>query len=75
VGADAPAFWGVSAVKIAVNVVFAVWLLVGAVAAGQRHYFAQPPSCDVASTVAVTMVAGPLNYDGLDPRVSCPQPS
>jgi hypothetical protein len=62
--------------KTAMNVVFTVWLLIGAVAAGQRHYFDQAlPTCDTAGTVAVTIAAGPLNYHGVDPVVTCPQPS
>jgi hypothetical protein len=62
--------------RTAVNVVFVVWLLIGAMAAGQRHYFDQHvPSCDIAGTVAATIAAGPLNYHGVDPVVSCPQPS
>lgn len=32
-------------------------------------------SCDAEATVAVTIAAGPLNYQGLDPKVSCPEPS
>jgi hypothetical protein len=55
-----------------------VWLIVGAIAAGQRHdYSDAPTSCNSAATVAVTIVAGPLNYVGVDPKLSChvPQPS
>jgi len=62
--------------KFAVGVVLAVWLFVGAVAAGQRDYYGHGvPSCDAAGTVAATIAAGPLNYQGVDPVVSCPQPS
>lgn len=74
-GTDAPGSGG-NRMRIAVNVVFTVWLLIGAVAAGQRHYFAdRVATCDLAGTVAVTIAAGPLNYHGVDPVVSCPQPS
>jgi hypothetical protein len=55
-----------------------VWLVIGALAAGQRHYFSSSgSSCTKASTTAVTIVAGPLNYVGLNPKVSCktPRPS
>jgi len=70
-GTDAPAPGGI-AMKFAVGVVFAVWLVVGAVAADQRDYFGHGvPSCDAAGTLAVTIAAGPLNYQGLDPAVSC----
>ena len=55
-----------------------VWLVIGAIAAGQRDYFSSGrPSCAKAGTVAVTVVAGPLNYVGANPKVKCkvPQPS
>ena len=47
------------------SVLLVIWLIIGAVAAGQRHYFASSrPSCAKASTVDVTIAAGPLNYAG-----------
>ena len=55
-----------------------VWLVIGAVAAGQRGYHnGSQDTCKKASTIAVTIVAGPLNYLGANPKVSCkvPQPS
>ncbi|MEP7177687.1 MAG: hypothetical protein ABI775_01220 [Pseudonocardiales bacterium] len=57
-----------------------VWLVIGAVAAGQRHYYGgtSKPTCAKVSTIAVTIVAGPLNYIGANPKVKCakvPQPS
>ena len=58
--------------------VVAVWLVIGAVAAGQRGYFNNADqSCAKASTTLVTIVAGPLNYVGANPKVHCkvPQPS
>jgi hypothetical protein len=49
-----------------------IWLIIGAIAAGQRHYFTSSrPSCTKASTVIVTIAAGPLNYAGVNPKVSC----
>ena len=59
-------------------VLLIVWLIVGAIAAGQRHYYSgSAKSCATAGTIAVTIVAGPLNYIGANPKVSCklPQPS
>ena len=62
--------------KIAIGVLCAVWLVSGAYAADQRHYFGHGlASCDAGATVAATVVAGPLNYHGLRPVVSCPEPS
>ena len=56
-----------------------IWLLIGAIAAGQRGYFGddEDVSCAKLGTVAVTIVAGPLNYVGANPKVKCetPQPS
>ena len=55
-----------------------VWLIIGAVAAGQRHYYNdRKATCAKVSTIAVTIVAGPLNYLGANPKVHCkaPQPS
>lgn len=54
------------------------WLLIGVIAAGQRHDFSTlPASCNQAADVAVTVVAGALNYLGVNPTVSChiPEPS
>ena len=62
--------------KFAIGVVCAVWLVSGAFAAQQRNYFGYGvTSCDARATVAVTVAAGPLNYQGLNPQVSCPEPS
>jgi membrane protein YdbS with pleckstrin-like domain len=60
------------------SVVVAIWLIVGAVAAAQRSYFkSSNPNCAKLGTIAVTIVAGPLNYAGLNPKVKCrlPHPS
>ena len=54
------------------------WLIIGAAAAGQRGYFSAPNlGCSHAATRAVTIAAGPLNYVGLNPKISCsaPKPS
>jgi hypothetical protein len=58
-------------------VLFVAWLIVGAVAVGQRNYFSgSVGSCTKASTIVVTILAGPLNYMGMNPKVDCkgPQP-
>jgi hypothetical protein len=61
-----------------ISVLLVIWLIIGAVAAGQRHYYrGSHASCAGAGTIAVTILAGPLNYFGANPKVSCklPQPS
>jgi hypothetical protein len=55
-----------------------IWLVIGAFAAYQRNYFANDPvNCAQLGTVIVTIIAGPLNYVGANPKVNCtvPQPS
>jgi hypothetical protein len=59
-----------------------VWLVIGVIAAWQRNYFkGEETSCASAGTVAVTVIAGPLNYMGVNPKVKdchaprLPQPS
>ena len=61
-----------------VGVLIVIWLLIGVLAAGQRGYLSgSDSSCAKVGTVAVTIVAGPLNYVGANPKVKCdlPQPS
>lgn len=57
----------------------AVWLLIGVVAVWQRGYFrATDTSCATAGTIALTVIAGPLNYGAVNPRVTncrLPEPS
>ena len=60
------------------SVLFVMWLLVGFVAANQRHYFeGRQTNCAHAGTVVATLIAGPTNYMGVNPRIDCklPQPS
>ncbi|MFC9893035.1 hypothetical protein ACFVMC_05015 [Nocardia sp. NPDC127579] len=56
-----------------------IWLLIGVVAAVQRDYFDSGPiNCAGFGTIAVTVVAGPLNYMGVNPKISdcnVPEPS
>ena len=55
-----------------------VWLIIGAIAAGQRGYYnGSDPNCARAGTIAVTILAGPLNYVGVNPKTRCliPRPS
>jgi len=47
------------------------WPVIGAVAGGQRHYYSgTTTSCVKAGTIAVTILAGPLNYLGVNPKVT-----
>jgi hypothetical protein len=60
------------------TILLIVWLAIGALAAGQRHYYnGSYNSCVKLGTIALTIVAGPLNYVGVNPKISCvtPQPS
>lgn len=55
-----------------------VWLVIGAIAGAQRHYYnSGTASCARASDILVTILAGPLNYVGVNPKVHChvPKPS
>jgi hypothetical protein len=61
-----------------ISVLVVLWLIIGALAAGQRHYYSgSAANCAKAGTLAVTILAGPLNYMGVNPKISCktPQPS
>jgi hypothetical protein len=60
------------------SVILVVWLIIGAIAGGQRNYYSSSDAnCAKAGTIAVTVLAGPLNYVGLNPKISCqlPKPS
>ena len=61
------------------GVIVLVWLLIGVLAAYQRDYFrSSENSCATAGTIALTVVVGPLNYAGVNPKVTncnLPQPS
>jgi len=53
------------------SVILVIWLIIGLVAAGQRNYFNDKASCASAGTIIVTVLAGPLNYVGVNPKLSC----
>lgn len=58
--------------------VLVIWLVIGVVAAAQRDYFSgSDASCAKVGTTALTVVAGPLNYVGVNPKIKCatPKPS
>ena len=57
------------------SILLVIWLIVGAIAAGQRHEYSRAPvGCNKVATIAVTIVAGPLNYVGVNPKISCKTP-
>lgn len=64
-----------------IGLIVLIWLVIGVVAAWQRDYFRSgDTNCATGATVAVTVLAGPLNYMGVNPQVDCgdvdiPQPS
>jgi hypothetical protein len=56
-----------------ISILLVVWLVIGAFAAFQRGYFEDSrTNCSEASDIALNIVAGPLNYAGLNPKVDCP---
>jgi hypothetical protein len=57
------------------TVILILWLVIGAIAGGQRHYYSgSSESCAKAGTILVTVLAGPLNYIGVNPKITCPEP-
>jgi hypothetical protein len=65
-----------------IGLIVVIWLVIGALAAYQRGYFGddRDVSCKDFGDTALTIVAGPLNYFGANPKVDCskvkvPQPS
>ncbi len=57
-----------------VGLLLLVWLIIGALAAAQRGYFSGGATgCAGLSTIVVTVLAGPLNYVGVNPQVDCPE--
>lgn len=62
-----------------IAVLLVVWLIIGVLAAGQRDYYnSSPTNCAKGGTITVTILAGPLNYVGVNPKIKAchaPQPS
>jgi hypothetical protein len=64
-----------------IGIVLVVWLVIGALAALQRGYLTdkRDVNCRSVGDTVVTIVAGPLNYVGVNPKVNChvkaPRPS
>jgi hypothetical protein len=66
-------------VKTILILLVLAWLAIGAFAAYQRGYFGddRDVNCKTFGDTALTIVAGPLNYAGVNPKIDCevPQPS
>jgi hypothetical protein len=62
--------------KLIIGAVVTVWLIVGLVATAQRGYYGndRTVNCGTGATIAVTVLAGPVNYLGAEPRLSCKAP-
>jgi hypothetical protein len=64
-----------------IGIILVLWLVIGVVAAAQRGYLSgkKSVSCHTFGDTALTIVAGPLDYLGANPKVSChvtaPKPS
>jgi hypothetical protein len=59
------------------SAILLIWLIIGGIAAGQRGDYSGPLDCSTAATAGTTILAGPLNYLGVDPHINCstPRPS
>ena len=56
------------------TILVVIWLVIGGIAAAQRGYFAGgDANCATVSTIVVTVLAGPLNYLGVNPQIQCPE--
>ena len=59
-------------------VILVIWFIIGLIAAGQRGYFSgSGGNCARAGDTIITVLSGPLNYVGVNPKIKCtvPQPS
>jgi hypothetical protein len=59
-------------------IILVIWLIIGVIAGAQRNYYSGGNvSCAKAGTILVTILAGPLNYVGVNPKIHCtvPKPS
>jgi len=53
-------------------IVLVVWLAIGALAAGQRNYYSSSSAnCSGVGTILVTILFGPVNYLGGNPKLTC----
>lgn len=55
-----------------IGILLVLWLIIGAFAAYERGYFNDTDTnCSEAADIALNVVAGPLNYTGVNPKVDC----
>jgi hypothetical protein len=53
-------------------IVVVIWLVVGVIAAAERNYFSNSrTNCAELGNIVVTVIAGPLNYLGVNAKVRC----
>jgi hypothetical protein len=61
--------------EVAMRLVWVIlfgWLVIGALAAGQRNYYtAKYVDCSGVGTITATILFGPVNYLGGNPKFSC----
>jgi hypothetical protein len=55
-----------------IGILLVIWLVIGGFAAYERGYFNDTDTnCSEAGDIALNIVAGPLNYTGVNPKVDC----
>ncbi|WP_046468441.1 hypothetical protein [Allosalinactinospora lopnorensis] len=61
--------------RTGIPVLLVIWLIVGAVIAGQRGYFSgeEEENCASIGSAVITIAIGPLNLLGLNPEIECPE--
>ncbi len=52
-------------------IILVIWLVIGGIAGAQRGYYGGDVSCARAGTILVTILAGPLNYVGVNQKIHC----
>ena len=62
--------------RLVIGIVIVGWLVLGGAAAGQRGYFGndRAVNCKTGADTALTILSGPLNYAGVNPKVNCKAP-
>ena len=50
------------------SIILVIWLIIGAIAGGQRGYYKNIPGCGGVGTIAVTILAGPAQLRRREPE-------